>query len=110
MASRDILHTLPQHLVWAIRTADVLSGEFLRPISVEAMTELEVMGLASSRDDALTPRGIQIRSWLMCGTEHAPREVAKLLQAGTGSGPTARFAGGFGKGEGHREMIAAQPN
>ena len=80
MASRKILYVLPQHLISAIRKADVLTGEFLRPVSAEAVAELEGIGLASVAEGALTDEGMAIRFWLMSGTERAPCEVSRLLE------------------------------
>ena len=80
MGSYDIQHGLPHELVWAIRKADVLTGEFLRPISAEALSQLGGLGLASVPDEALTPCGMAIRFWLMSGSERAPGEVSRLLR------------------------------
>jgi len=60
--------------------ADVLTGEFLRPIHPDAMSRLEGMGLGSSVDGRLTCRGMAVRRWVMSGAERAPSEVAKLLE------------------------------
>ena len=84
MALHDTGSALPHHLAWAIRKADVLTGEFLRPISADAMAELARLGLASVADSALTGHGMEMRSWLMCGTERALREVSRVLQAAAG--------------------------
>ncbi len=77
MASRNIMYSLPQPLVSAIRKADVLTGRFLRPVSAEALSQLEAIGLAS--DGGLTDWGMELRSWLMSGTRRAPAEVSRLL-------------------------------
>lgn len=92
MASINPDSALTHDLVRAIRTADVLTGSFLRPISAEAMAKLEALNLASSAAGALTRRGLEIRTWLMSGTEHAPLEVSRLLQATAGQGGALRFA------------------
>ncbi len=107
MASRMIFDALPHHLAWAIRKADVLTGEFLRPISADAMAELATMGLASAADGTLTRRGMELRSWLMRGTEHAPREVFRLLQVAAGSCVMARFVEAAGGPNSYRGSISA---
>ena len=94
MASHNILYMLPTDLVSAIRKADVLTGEFLRPVAAEALAQLEVIGLASSTEGGLTDRGMEIRCWLMSGTERAPHEVSRLLaevRAALSSGPGAIY-------------------
>ena len=105
MASYAMPYALPHHLVWAIRKADVLTGEFLRPVSADVMTELAVLGLASVADGALTRCGMELRSWLMCGTDRAPHEVSRLLRAAAGNFVPARFADATGRSNDCREAI-----
>ena len=107
MASYDIGSALPHHFTWAIREADVLKAEVLRPVAAEVTDELEAMGLASSTDSVLTRRGMETRFWLMFGMEHAPHEVSRLLLAGAGSCASARFAGTVGALNGSRGAISA---
>ena len=79
MATLDNHYPLPHDLVVAIRRADVLTGQFIRPVPPEEMSRLEAMGLASLMDGWLTDRGRAVRRWVMCGAEHSSREVAQLL-------------------------------
>lgn len=80
----DRYYPLAPELVTAVRRADVLTGEFLRPVPSGLMAGLRAMGLTDETASALSERGRVVRSWLMRGTDLAPREVARLLGSGTG--------------------------
>ena len=81
MTSYDTRETLSHELASTLRKADVLTGEFFRPVSAEALSRLESLGLASVSDEALTPRGMAVRSWLMSGSESAAWELSKLARS-----------------------------
>ena len=93
MVSHLNLNPLPHHLAWTIRKADVLTGEFLRPVSGDVLAELATLGLASPTQVALTRHGMEMRSWLMCGTERAPREMFRVLEVAAGRCTKTPFAG-----------------
>jgi hypothetical protein len=74
-------YPLPRELVAAIRSSDVLTGEFLRiPLSAEAAESLRSLGLVGCDLGRLSELGIEVRSWLMRGMAEAPATVAKLLE------------------------------
>ncbi len=79
--SEQNYYDLPYVIVKAIRSADVLTGEFLKPVASDSLADLRRMGLAFADQPALTPHGIAIRSWLMRGAPSAPHQVAALLRA-----------------------------
>ncbi len=79
MISREPYDILPSHLAWALRKADVLTGQFIRSVSPEALAELEALGLASSTGRFLNQRGMEARRWLMSGATHASRELSRVL-------------------------------
>ena len=106
MGSYNIQHSLPYELTWAIRRADVLTGEFLRPISAEKLSRLEVLGLASVTDEALTPRGMAVRSWLMSGSERASEELSRVLLEQSNIAPPAGLSAPLAR---HRADEAAPP-
>ena len=72
-------HGIPVPLIKALRKADVLTGQFLQPISPEERLEIEARGLVWSEGSTLNERGLAVRSWLMRGAPCALDEAAKLL-------------------------------
>ena len=83
MASETNSYDLPRTMVRTIRAADVLTGEFLRPVPEDSLTELRRLGLALSDQPALSRSGLAIRSWLMRGAPSAPQQIAALLRGTT---------------------------
>jgi hypothetical protein len=74
-------YPLPQYLVSAIRSADILTGEFLRaPLSAAAAEGLRQLDLVRHDLAALTELGMEVRDWLMRGVDEAPGMVAALLE------------------------------
>jgi hypothetical protein len=73
-------YELPITIIKAIRIADVLTGEFLRPVPAESLAELRHLGLALSDQPVLSRCGFAVRSWLMRGSPHAPQRIAALLR------------------------------
>ena len=79
--SEQNYYDLPRAIVAAIRSADVLTGEFLKPVALDSLADLRRMGLAFADQPALTSYGVAVRSWLMRGAPSAPYQVATLLRA-----------------------------
>lgn len=78
MASYDSRVSFPGELAQAIRKADVLTGEFLQPVPANALSRLDALGLASATGEELTRRGMEVRRWLMSGSDAAARELSVL--------------------------------
>jgi len=81
MARRDY-YPMPLEIVRAVRSADVLTGEFTRTVPSDASAYLRAHDLME--EDRLTERGVAVRGWLMRGAPSAPREVARLIGASLG--------------------------
>ena len=81
MTASEGYYPLPQDIVTAVRHADVLTGEFLRPVPEQHIEKLKEIGLAAPDMPSLNARGMAVRSWLMRGTADAPRQVARLLNS-----------------------------
>ena len=85
MTTTDQYYPLAPELVTVLRRADVLTGEFLRPVPSEPISGLRALGLTDATASRLTERGLAVRSWLMRGAPRAPREVARLLESANGT-------------------------
>ena len=72
-------YPLPFELVSLLRSADTFTGEFRTSVPPIILTELRSRGLANGAN--LTDRGMAVRSWLFRGADHAPDEVARLLDS-----------------------------
>ncbi len=86
MAIAQNYYDLSRPIVSAIRTADVITGEFLKPVSADSLAELRRLGLALRDQPVLSPCGYTIRCWLMSGSPVAPQRVAALLRNARGYG------------------------
>lgn len=75
-------YPIKPEMVNAMRSADVLTGEFSENLSPKMVSDLRALGLAEAHQSCLTARGRAVRSWLMRGAPSAPRQVALLLGEG----------------------------
>ncbi len=112
---------LPHTIVKALWSADVLTGEFLKPLPAQSLATLRRMGLALIDQPVLSPRGCAVRRCLTWGSPVAIENLAALLKdAGSArdekesndfsdgprlTGPEMAFAGSTRSGAGHRHEI-----